>query len=84
MADAATVSSKGQGVIPTRLRKKYGLRAGTRVVFLEKDNRLVLQPQIAESILALCGKYAGLPLEEDLLAFRHEEEKRLERKCAGM
>ena len=40
MADIATVTSKGQVTLPSRLRRKYGIRKGTRLVFLEAAGEL--------------------------------------------
>ena len=40
MADIATVTSKGQVTLPSRLRRKYGIRKGTRLVFLEAGDEL--------------------------------------------
>ncbi len=54
-ADFATVTTKGQLVIPSRLRRKYGIRKGTRVAIVEESQRLVLQPLTREFINGLCG-----------------------------
>jgi AbrB family looped-hinge helix DNA binding protein len=42
--EVSTVTTKGQLVIPAKLRRKYAIRKGTQVAFLEEENRLVLQP----------------------------------------
>jgi AbrB family looped-hinge helix DNA binding protein len=39
-----TVSSKGQVVIPQKLRKALGIRAGTRVQMAQEGNTLRLTP----------------------------------------
>jgi hypothetical protein len=52
-----------------------GLKAGARIVFSKQNDTLVISKPDWAAIEALYGKYAGLPLEEDLM-----EEKRLERK----
>jgi AbrB family looped-hinge helix DNA binding protein len=74
MAFTATISSKGQVVIPAKLRKRFGMKEGRKVVFSVEKNKLVISSADWDAIEALYGKYAGLPLEEDLM-----EEKRLER-----
>ena len=43
-ASIATVSTRGRFVIPAELRRKYGMRKGTKVAFVEERGRLVLQP----------------------------------------
>lgn len=54
-AEFSTVTSKGQLVIPAKLRRKYAIRKGTRVAFVEEENRLVLQPLTPEYIDRLRG-----------------------------
>jgi len=38
----ATISSKYQITLPSRLREKMGLKAGDKVVFIEEDGKFVL------------------------------------------
>jgi AbrB family looped-hinge helix DNA binding protein len=70
------VSSKRQIVIPANLRKRYGLKEGTTVVFEEDRGRLVLEPSNHAAIYALQGSLADFPLEEDLAEERQAEQKR--------
>ncbi len=58
-AEMSTVTTKGQLVIPSRLRRKYGIRKGTKVVFVEEERRLVLQPLTREYIHSLRGSWKG-------------------------
>ena len=51
----STVTTKGQLVIPAKLRRKYSIRKGTRVAFVEEDNRLVLQPVTRKYIESVRG-----------------------------
>jgi len=66
MRTTAVISSKGQIVIPANLRKRYGMKEGTTIVFQEDHGRLVLAPSNFDAILALGGSLGDLPLEEDL------------------
>ena len=59
MADMVTVTSKGQLVIPAKLRKKFGIRKGTRVSVTEEGNHLVLQPITRAYIHSLRGILKG-------------------------
>ena len=59
--ETSTVTTKGQLVIPARLRKKYSIRKGTQVVFVEEENRLILQPITKEFINSLRGSLKGKP-----------------------
>jgi AbrB family looped-hinge helix DNA binding protein len=75
-ADVATVTSKGQLVIPSKLRRKYSIKEGTQVAFLEEENRLVLQPLTAEFIRSLRGSLRGEPsLLKSFLEDRKRERK---------
>ena len=78
MAHMATISSKGQMVIPAALRNELGLKPGARVRIRRQGKGLHVEAGGHEAILALRGKYAGLPLEEDLAELRRESEARLE------
>jgi AbrB family looped-hinge helix DNA binding protein len=51
----STVTTKGQLVIPSKLRRKYGIRKGTRVAMIEEDSRIILQPLTPEFIRQLRG-----------------------------
>jgi AbrB family looped-hinge helix DNA binding protein len=73
---SSIISSKGQIVIPANLRKRYGLKEGTTVVFQEDRGRLVLEPSNYAAIYALQGSLAGCPLEEELARERRAERER--------
>jgi AbrB family looped-hinge helix DNA binding protein len=72
----STVTTKGQLVIPSKLRRKYAIHKGTQVAFLEEENRLVLQPLTAEFIRSLRGSLKGEPSALKLLL----EDRKRERK----
>jgi AbrB family looped-hinge helix DNA binding protein len=75
--EQSTVTTKGQLVIPARLRKKYSIRKGTKVAFIEEDNRIVLQPITHEFIRQIRGSLKGKPSAfEFLLKTRREERDR--------
>ena len=78
MTKSAVMSSKGQLVIPVRLREELGFKPGVRVVFKKQGNALLIESANYEAVLALRGKYAGFPLEEDLAEARRNWEERLE------
>lgn len=42
--ETAIVTTKGQIVIPATLRKRYKIKKGTRVCFLERGGEMVLRP----------------------------------------
>jgi AbrB family looped-hinge helix DNA binding protein len=69
----ATVTSKGQIVIPANLRRKHGIRKGTRIAIREDDLSLVLQPITDRYIESLRGSLKGGP---SLTAFLKKERRR--------
>ncbi len=69
----STVTTKGQLVIPAKLRRKYSIRKGTQVAFVEEENRLVLQPLTPEFIRSLKGSLKG---EKSALNILLEDRKR--------
>ncbi len=40
-----TVTVKGQVTIPKIIRKKFGITPGTQISFMEKNNKVFLQPK---------------------------------------
>jgi AbrB family looped-hinge helix DNA binding protein len=71
--EVATVTTKGRLVIPSKLRRKYSIREGTRVAFVEEENRLVLQPLTPEFIRTLRGSLKDEPSAAKML---QDERKR--------
>lgn len=87
MRSSATVSSKGQLVIPAELRRKYGLKPGARVIISERDGALVLEPARGAAILSMYGAFKHLPLLEDQRKdklFEKAREERLAREYRAM
>lgn len=75
----AKVSAKGWVVIPKDLRKKYGLKQGSRVRVLDYQGALLLVPLPEDPVEALHGMLAGGPsLTADLLAERERDRDREE------
>ena len=67
-------SVKGQIVIPSKLRRKYGIKAGTRIEVWDDGSRIVLQPITREFIHRLRGVMKGSGALQIL-----KEERRKER-----
>ena len=51
----ATVTTKGQIVIPSKIRKRMNLKKGTKIYFEEKDNELILKPVTNDYFKKLAG-----------------------------
>jgi AbrB family looped-hinge helix DNA binding protein len=74
MAQMATVSSKGQVVIPAALRRKFKIKAGTRVAVGERDGQITLTPNPYDALLALRGCLSHV--KEDVEAWWMEEKRK--------
>jgi len=75
--EVSTVTTKGQLVIPAKLRRKYSIKKGTRVAFVEEENRLILQPLTPEFIHSLRGSLSGGPSALQYLLEERKRERKL-------
>jgi AbrB family looped-hinge helix DNA binding protein len=71
--ETSIVTTKGQLVIPARLRRRFGIKKGTRVTFVEDSGRIIVQPVTREFIRGLRGSLKG---QSSVLAALLEERKR--------
>ena len=73
----ATVTSKGQIVIPARVRKKYGIEKGTRLHIEEQGDELILRPITPAYLDKVAGILKGSDsLSRKLLQERAEDKQR--------
>jgi len=75
--EVSTVTTKGQLVIPSKLRRKYAIKKGTQVAFVEEKNRLILQPLTPEFIRSLRGSLSSGPSALDYLLEERKRERKL-------
>jgi len=75
--EVSTVTTKGQLVIPSKLRRKFGIRKGTQVAFIEEHHRIVLQPLTPEFIRSLRGSLKGEPSPLKFLLEDRKRERKL-------
>jgi AbrB family looped-hinge helix DNA binding protein len=79
--ETAHVTSKGQLVVPARLRRKYGIKTGTKICFIERDNEIVFQPVTPEYIRSVCGMLKSeTSVTQELLRERARDKEREEAK----
>lgn len=71
----ATVTSKGQIVIPVELRRRHKIRAGTRLIVEERGEEIVLRPPSPEYF----GQFAGIFKDKGSLAKTLLEERARDR-----
>jgi AbrB family looped-hinge helix DNA binding protein len=77
----ATISSKGQLVIPSELRESMGIEPGTRVAIRQEGDELILKPATKAAarrlISELVGMTAGGPsMTDQLIADRRAEDEK--------
>lgn len=68
-------TSKGQIVIPSSIRRKFGIKEGTRIQITvnDKTHEIVLKPITREYIHSIRGKFRGKGLLKALMADRKKE-----------
>lgn len=77
--ESAQVTSKGQLVVPARLRRKYGIKPGTKIYFIERGNEIVFQPVTREYIRGVCGMLkSDTSVAQELLRERARDKEREE------
>ena len=79
--ETAYVTTKGQLVVPAKLRRKLGIKPGTKVCFVERGNEILFQPVTKEYIRSLCGMLKSeTSVTEELLRERAKDKEREEAK----
>jgi AbrB family looped-hinge helix DNA binding protein len=78
----ATLSSKGQLVIPKKIRDALGVKPGQRVFFkIVKDHLVEIAPLPEDPVRHFCGIFKeGSSLTRALLKERGEDKKREEKR----
>ena len=79
--DTAYVTSKGQLVVPAKLRRRYGIKPGTKICFIERNGEILFQPVTREYIRSVRGMLKSeTSATEDLLRERAKDREREEAK----
>lgn len=78
---SAVVTTKGQLVVPAGIRRRFGIKPGTAIRFIERDGEILFQPVTSEFIRSLQGSLrqngpATVELLRDRAADRKREEGR--------
>ncbi len=79
---ATTVTKKGQVTIPKKIREALGLREQDKVVFIQRNNEVILKP-IKGTILNLRGSVKPRHKPENFETIRKEVKGALARRIAG-
>jgi AbrB family looped-hinge helix DNA binding protein len=79
--ETAYVTSKGQLVVPAKLRRRYGIKPGTKVCFIERRNEILFQPITKEYVRSVCGMLKSeTSVTQELLRERAKDREREEAK----
>ena len=71
-----TMTSKGQIVIPSELRRKYGLKQGVRIQVIDDGGQIILQPITPEYVRKVRGLLKGNKGMKALMQDRQLEKER--------
>ncbi len=64
---------KGQVVIPIKLRRKYGIEAGTKIVWIDTGDSIVMRPITKEYLRTLRGSLKGSGALDVLMEERRKD-----------
>lgn len=68
-----TATAKGQIVIPSSIRRRLGIKEGTRIKIEERGSEIVLKPITREYVHSMRGRLRGKGLMKALLAEKKRE-----------
>lgn len=76
------VTSKGQIVIPKKIREKYGIHTSTLIRWIEKREGILMVPDSEDSIVAARGMLEGSGVLKAYMQEK-EKEKKMEERAFG-
>ena len=76
--NSAYVTSKGQLVVPSRIRRRYGIKPGTRITLWKRATASSSSPSPREYINSFGGIFKLKPGEKSVVQ-EHLEERRAEK-----
>ena len=74
----SVLTSKGQLLIPKRLREKYGIKPGVKITFEESKNGLMIRPMNEAYFNSFRGIFKSTGNIKEEIKEMKDEEKRLE------
>ncbi|MDD5199825.1 MAG: AbrB/MazE/SpoVT family DNA-binding domain-containing protein [Terrimicrobiaceae bacterium] len=72
-AESVTFTTKGQVVIPARLRRQFEIKAGTQATVVATPDGILLKPITRAYIHSLSGSLKGKGILKSLTADRQRE-----------
>jgi AbrB family looped-hinge helix DNA binding protein len=79
---SSIVTSKGQIVIPKRIREKYRILPSTLIHWVEKEEGILMVPDLEEPILAARGMLQGSGILKAYMQEKRLEKQRENKKVA--
>lgn len=74
--ETSVLTTKGQLLIPKRIRNKYGIKSGVKIAFIETPEGVVIKPMDAAYFESFAGLFKdSLPSSEEYLKWKKEEKK---------
>jgi len=80
---SSKVTSKGQIVIPKKIREKYGIRTFTSIHWVEKAEGILMVPDSEDPIIAARGMLKGSGILKAYLKDKKSEKERESKKGHG-
>ena len=79
--ETSILTTKGQLLIPKRIRNKYGIKSGVKVIFEETENGVIIRPMNEDYFNSFRGiiKSAG-NLKQEMKEMKEQEKALEERK----
>jgi AbrB family looped-hinge helix DNA binding protein len=53
--EVSVVRAKGMITLPASIRRKFGIKKGTKVAFIEEDGKLIMQPLNKDYFMKMAG-----------------------------
>ena len=69
-------TTKGQIVIPAKLRKKYGIKEGTKIIVTDNGEAIILKPITEQYLRTLQGSLKGSGALKALVEGRKQDKDR--------
>ena len=77
---SSKVTSKGQIVIPKKIREKYGIRPSTSIHWVEKEEGILMIPDPEDPIKAARGMFEGSGMLSAYLKDKKREKEKEKKK----
>jgi AbrB family looped-hinge helix DNA binding protein len=65
--NSAKITAKGRLTVPSRIRRRFGIKPGTRVNFVEEGDRIIFQPVTREYFSSFRGIFKLKPGEKSVV-----------------